>query len=416
MVNVARTGAVYSCSNCGTPVSKNTASCPHCYARLSGIRCTNCKFAGSESDFVNDRCPKCGTITIRPQPAPARAPRPVRPSRPPWQKSPAGHAIASCLLPGLGTILCGKTRRGLSILGLSAVFLIGVNVLADLLIKGTPTGIGTFLAIPVWIWGIIDGYRTAEQWNREHPAPQPGGMNVTSPEPAREAATSWSGPDPADEDGYVRSCSETAFSERPEARTFRGDPAFQRVLGALNSGQYPVAIKEADGLLPLFSDFDLLYKWLSSAYLATNQPQRSRDILVRGLGKANRKAILLTQMGETQWRMGNLHQAVYCWCQAVHCMASIPTDGLYDPYLLLSCVARGCGLGDVEQRLLGRVDAMRAGQIRLDPGTEARLMTLVRSTADSAMTRAVQTIDAQVLRAAGPAAASAAAALPATAP
>ena len=87
---------------------------------------------------------------------------------PPGSKRPGLHAVASFFIPGLGTLLCGKTARGLLILGLSAVSLFGVNILANALIGGEPTGIGTFLAIPLWIWGMIDGYRSARQWNLEH--------------------------------------------------------------------------------------------------------------------------------------------------------------------------------------------------------------------------------------------------------
>ena len=87
---------------------------------------------------------------------------------PPGSKRPGLHAVASFFIPGLGTLLCGKTARGLLILGLSAVSLFGVNLLADALIGGEPTGIGTFLAIPLWVWGTIDGYRSARQWNLEH--------------------------------------------------------------------------------------------------------------------------------------------------------------------------------------------------------------------------------------------------------
>jgi Protein of unknown function (DUF2510) len=82
-------------------------------------------------------------------------------------KSPVLHAVASFFIPGLGTLLCGKTARGLLILGLSAVSLFGVTILADALIGGEPTGIGGLLAIPLWFWGMIDGYRSARQWNLE---------------------------------------------------------------------------------------------------------------------------------------------------------------------------------------------------------------------------------------------------------
>jgi len=51
----------YSCGRCGRIVSKSTRICPYCSAHLAGIRCKNCNFTGSESDFLGDRCPKCGS-------------------------------------------------------------------------------------------------------------------------------------------------------------------------------------------------------------------------------------------------------------------------------------------------------------------------------------------------------------------
>ena len=162
-----------------------------------------------------------------------------------------------------------------------------------------------------------------------------------------------------DEGAYVRSCSEAAFSEENEERTFRSDPAFQRVLDALNSQQYPAAIKAAEDLLPRFSDFDLPYKWLGSAYRATDQLQQSRDVLGRGLARAKRKAILLTDMGETAWRMGDIHHAVYYWCQAVTC-GLIQSD-LPSPHGINAAeeaplgVAQPAALGDVAQQEIGVV-------------------------------------------------------------
>jgi predicted amidophosphoribosyltransferase len=54
--------AVYTCGCCGKPVSKSTRVCPHCGARLAGIKCQSCGFVGSESDFAGDRCPKCRSV------------------------------------------------------------------------------------------------------------------------------------------------------------------------------------------------------------------------------------------------------------------------------------------------------------------------------------------------------------------
>jgi len=52
----------YTCGRCGGTVSKSTKTCPHCFAHLAYIKCQSCGFTGSESDFYNDRCPKCGSV------------------------------------------------------------------------------------------------------------------------------------------------------------------------------------------------------------------------------------------------------------------------------------------------------------------------------------------------------------------
>lgn len=207
-----------------------------------------------------------------------------------------------------------------------------------------------------------------------------------------DAAASWPVPDPANEEDYVRACSEPAFVDENEQRTFRSDPAFQGVLDPLNSRNYKAAIKAAEGVLRRVSDFDLPYKWLGSAYRATGQLQRSQEVLGQGLTKSKRKSILLTDMGETAWRMGNIHGALYFWSQAAHCLATATNPIDYNAYLLLSYVANGCGLNDVEEKLLNRVDAMKPGQVRLDAATAGRLTSLVREKSDSAMKRAIEAI------------------------
>jgi ribosomal protein S27AE len=166
--------AIYTCGHCGASVAKDATTCPHCHVRLAGIQCQKCHFAGNASDFLNDRCPRCGSHVVIAHQAKPRTPRA------PGQKSPAAHAWASVVLPGLGTLLCGKTRRGLLILGLSALAMIGVNFAVAALTNNAVVGIGTWLALPLWVWGIVDGYRSAQQWNVEHPA-QPGVPAATSP-------------------------------------------------------------------------------------------------------------------------------------------------------------------------------------------------------------------------------------------
>lgn len=72
-------------------------------------------------------------------------------------KNPALGVILSFFIPGLGSIVNGSTGRGVAILGLYvfgwllAFFIIGIPVL-----------------IGAWIWGLVDGYLSAQRWNQAH--------------------------------------------------------------------------------------------------------------------------------------------------------------------------------------------------------------------------------------------------------
>ncbi len=198
-----------------------------------------------------------------------------------------------------------------------------------------------------------------------------------------ELQNQWNFPTSSNDEDYVKRCLEAEFEDEIEVRNFRSDPDFATVLTPLNSKEYDTAIKAGKQILPKFSDFDLVYTWLASAYRETKQLQNSRDILNEGLRKAKRSYFILTEMGETEWQSGNIDAALYWWSQALHCLSNNPID--YNAYLLLSYVAKGAGTEDVEKVLLARVDAMRGGQIRLDSQTAERLTTLVKSKKSEAM-------------------------------
>jgi tetratricopeptide (TPR) repeat protein len=206
----------------------------------------------------------------------------------------------------------------------------------------------------------------------------------TTPEPK----VTWQLPDSSNEEDFVRRCLEAEFKEEQETRTFRSDPAFANVLTPLNSQQYVQTIKAGHAILPRFPDFDLVYKWIGSAYRSTQQLPKSRDILSEGLRKAKRKCLLLTDMGETEWQLGNINEALYWWSQALHCLSSNPID--YNAYLLLSYVAKGVGLSDFEQKLLAHVDSLRGGQVRMDPAMAGRLTTLIQNKKTQAMQKTLR--------------------------
>jgi TM2 domain-containing membrane protein YozV len=72
-------------------------------------------------------------------------------------KNPAIGVVLSFFIPGLGTMVNGNVGRGVLILALYVVgwvlsfFLIGIPLL-----------------IGAWIWGLIDGYTSAQHWNQQH--------------------------------------------------------------------------------------------------------------------------------------------------------------------------------------------------------------------------------------------------------
>jgi len=72
-------------------------------------------------------------------------------------KNPALSLILSFFIPGLGTMVNGNVGRGVLIL---VLYVVGW-VLSFLLI-GIP------LLIGAWIWGLADGYTSAQRWNRDH--------------------------------------------------------------------------------------------------------------------------------------------------------------------------------------------------------------------------------------------------------
>jgi TM2 domain-containing membrane protein YozV len=72
-------------------------------------------------------------------------------------KNPAVSLIASFFIPGLGSMISGRVGIGILILGIYVVGLILTFII-----------IGFPIALGAWVWGMIDGYQSAVNWNRAH--------------------------------------------------------------------------------------------------------------------------------------------------------------------------------------------------------------------------------------------------------
>ena len=72
-------------------------------------------------------------------------------------KNPALGVILSFFIPGLGSMVNGDVSRGVIIL---VIYVVGW-ILSFFLI-GIPIAVGA------WIWGMVDGYLSAQRWNQTH--------------------------------------------------------------------------------------------------------------------------------------------------------------------------------------------------------------------------------------------------------
>jgi TM2 domain-containing membrane protein YozV len=82
----------------------------------------------------------------------------MMPQQPQVAPKNAGLALfASFFIPGLGSMMVGRVGIGVTILCLY-VLSWGLTVVL----------IGFFMIPAVWIWGMIDAYMGAQNWNRAH--------------------------------------------------------------------------------------------------------------------------------------------------------------------------------------------------------------------------------------------------------
>lgn len=100
-----------------------------------------------------------GRAQYRPQAQaqPQWAPQPYPAAPVVVPKNGAVGVLLSFFIPGLGSIVNGSVGLGLVILAADFVSWLLVFVL-----------IGIPLVFAVWIWGMIDGYLSAQRWNRAH--------------------------------------------------------------------------------------------------------------------------------------------------------------------------------------------------------------------------------------------------------
>ena len=94
------------------------------------------------------------------QPSPYAAPTNPYAAQPGYAvapKNPGLALLASFFLPGLGSMINGEVGKGVAIL---LLYLVSWPLI--LVLIGIPMMFG------IWIWGMVDAYTGAQNWNRRH--------------------------------------------------------------------------------------------------------------------------------------------------------------------------------------------------------------------------------------------------------
>lgn len=113
--------------------------------------------AGGQSQPSQGRPMEQYAVQPRPEPSAQYAPAAQAAQMMVVPKNPGIGLLVSFFIPGLGSMVNGKVGLGITIL---LVYIVGVFL--SLVIIGIPIAIGA------WIWGMVDGYRSAQKWNRAH--------------------------------------------------------------------------------------------------------------------------------------------------------------------------------------------------------------------------------------------------------
>ena len=214
-------------------------------------------------------------------------------------------------------------------------------------------------------------------------------------EHAKKAEPPTPKPAPEIEEQYVNDCLRQKYEELPETRSWNSDPAFQKVLDPLNSGDNDVACREAEALIAQFRDFSSLYAWWGAALLKMGSLDKARQILKDGLQTAKEKYPLCNRFGEVEWKARDLKASVYWWSQGLHCQESLSASNYGDDegaYLYLNYVAEGLGLTETANAFLARVDSIRPGMIRLNAEVANDLISLARSVGNPSITQVLKAL------------------------
>jgi tetratricopeptide (TPR) repeat protein len=166
-------------------------------------------------------------------------------------------------------------------------------------------------------------------------------------------------------DPYVDNCFQIDFDESYEERNWFNMPEAKAIPDAGNAGQIEEALSLAERLKRKYPDFYFSYYWFAVLYRKQRRYDEARRSLMEGLSFAKSKQSLCTEMGEMEWELQDLFEAVKWWIKSVAVQVGSQYATDYVAFLHLSYVAEALGIRSACLRLRSWVDRMSPGQIRL---------------------------------------------------
>ncbi|NLI19946.1 MAG: molecular chaperone DnaK [Clostridiales bacterium] len=194
-------------------------------------------------------------------------------------------------------------------------------------------------------------------------------------------------------DPYVDNCFQIDFDEFYEERDWFNIPEAKAIADAGNAGLIGEALRLAADFRQEYPDFYFCYYWFAILYRKQKRYDDARKSLMEGLHFAKSKESLCAKMGDVEWEVHDLHEAVKWWIKSivVQLGSQYATDD--DAFLYLSYVAETLGMIGVCLKLRSWVDRLRFGQIRLNAQSANDIYLATSRQETSAMRLAIELLD-----------------------
>lgn len=173
---------------------------------------------------------------------------------------------------------------------------------------------------------------------------------------------------------YSQDCFDPDFVEQKEICPWSQLPGAKELVRASNSQGWGEVQRLAASLIQSHAEHHFGFYWLGQARRGLGQLKQARECLLEGMDRAHSKYSLCLKLGEVEWDLGDLEEAVRWWIKSAVLQFRAHDLKEHAPFLYLSYVAEGCGQDDVCSALRHQVDHIQSGQIRLDAVTARRLI------------------------------------------